>query len=70
MLDLAVKLGARRIEIAIVQFQGRINKNRKALMLTKDQFLRANAFIEEARKRLEGIIVIEYVGADHSLARC
>ncbi len=65
MLDLAVKLGARRIEIATVQFHGWADKNRKALMPTKEQFLRANAFVEEARKRLEGIIVIDYVGADH-----
>jgi pyrroloquinoline quinone biosynthesis protein E len=34
-------------------------------MPTKEQFLRANAFVEEARKRLEGVIVIDYVGADH-----
>lgn len=65
MLDLAVKLGARRIEIATVQFHGWAEKNRKALMPTKEQFLKANAFIESARKRLEGIIVIDYVGADH-----
>jgi len=65
MLDLAVELGARRIEIATVQFHGWAEKNRKALMPTKEQVLHANAFVEEARKRLEGIIVIDYVPADH-----
>lgn len=38
MLDLAVKLGARRIEIATVQFHGWADKNRKALMPTKSNF--------------------------------
>jgi pyrroloquinoline quinone biosynthesis protein E len=65
MLDLAVKLGARRIEIATVQFHGWADKNRAALMPTREQFLKTNAFVEEARRRLEGIIVIDYVGADH-----
>ncbi|WP_353505684.1 pyrroloquinoline quinone biosynthesis protein PqqE [Rhizobium sp. RM] len=65
MLDLAVRLGARRIEIATVQFHGWAEKNRKALMPTKEQVLRTNAFVEDARKGLEGIIVIDYVPADH-----
>ena len=65
MLEVAVKLGARRIEIATVQFHGWADRNRQALMPTREQFLKANAFVAEARKRLEGIIVIDYVGADH-----
>jgi len=65
MLDLAVTLGARRIEIATVQFHGWADKNREALMPTREQFLKTNAFVEDSRKRLEGIIVIDYVGADH-----
>lgn len=65
MLDLAIKLGARRIEIATVQFHGWAEKSRKALMPTREQVLRTNAFVVEARKRLEGIIVIDYVPADH-----
>jgi len=65
MLDLAVKLGARRIEIATVQFHGWAEKNRAALMPTREQVLRANTFVDEARKRLEGVIVIDYVPADH-----
>ncbi len=65
MLDLAVKLGARRIEIATVQFHGWAEKNRKALMPTKEQVLKTNVFVDEARNRLEGVIVIDYVPADH-----
>jgi pyrroloquinoline quinone biosynthesis protein E len=65
MLDLAVKLGARRIEIATVQFHGWAEKNRGALMPTREQVLRANDTVLEARKRLEGILVIDYVPADH-----
>ncbi|MGE7368786.1 pyrroloquinoline quinone biosynthesis protein PqqE [Neorhizobium sp. NPDC001467] len=65
MLDLAVTLGARRIEIATVQFHGWAERNREALMPTREQVLRTNAFVEEARERLAGVIVIDYVPADH-----
>ncbi len=65
MLDLAVKLGARRIEIATVQFHGWAERNRAALMPTREQVERANKTVIEARKRLEGILVIDYVPADH-----
>jgi pyrroloquinoline quinone biosynthesis protein E len=62
---LAVKLGARRIEIATVQFHGWAEKNRGALMPTREQVLKANDIVLAARKRLEGILVIDYVPADH-----
>jgi pyrroloquinoline quinone biosynthesis protein E len=65
MLDLAVQLGARRIEIATVQFHGWAERNRAALMPTKAQVLRTNAVVDDARRRLDGIIVIDYVPADH-----
>lgn len=65
MLDLAVQLGARRIEVATVQFHGWAEKNRAALMPTREQVERTTALVEEARKRLEGVLVIDYVAADH-----
>lgn len=65
MLDLAVKLGARRIEIATVQFHGWAERNKEALMPTREQVLRATSTVEQARKRLEGVLVIDYVPADH-----
>ncbi len=65
MLDLAIALGARRIEIATVQFHGWAERNRQALMPTLEQVEATNAFVEASRKRLEGTLVIDYVPADH-----
>lgn len=65
MLDLAIALGARRIEIATVQFHGWAERNRQALMPTQAQVEQASRFVETARKRLEGVLVIDYVPADH-----
>ncbi|GAJ96296.1 pyrroloquinoline quinone biosynthesis protein PqqE [Rhizobium rhizogenes] len=65
MIATAVELGARRIEIATVQFHGWAEKNRAALMPTRAQVERTTALVEEARKTLDGILVIDYVPADH-----
>ncbi|MGF1561780.1 MAG: pyrroloquinoline quinone biosynthesis protein PqqE [Geminicoccaceae bacterium] len=64
-LDLAVRLGARRVEIATVQFNGWAVRNRDSLMPTRDQYEHANAIVAEARERLKGTLVIDYVPADH-----
>ena len=48
-LDLAVRLGARRIEVACVQFQGWALKNRAALQPTREQVERAKRVVAEAR---------------------
>jgi PqqA peptide cyclase len=65
MLSLAVELGARRIEIATVQFHGWAERNRAALMPTREQVLKTNDIVASARERLKGILVIDYVPADH-----
>ncbi|MBB3609580.1 pyrroloquinoline quinone biosynthesis protein PqqE [Rhizobium sp. BK602] len=65
MIATAVELGARRIEVATVQFHGWAEKNRMALMPTREQVKRATALVEAARKTLDGILVIDYVPADH-----
>ncbi|MGU3577257.1 pyrroloquinoline quinone biosynthesis protein PqqE [Brucellaceae bacterium C25G] len=65
MLELAMQLGARRIEIATVQFHGWAEKNKAALLPTREQVDVANKTVAEARKRLEGRLVIDYVPADY-----
>jgi pyrroloquinoline quinone biosynthesis protein E len=65
MVALAIELGARRVEIATVQFHGWAERNRQVLMPTEDQVERATAFVDEARRRLAGILVIDYVPADY-----
>jgi pyrroloquinoline quinone biosynthesis protein E len=64
MVDLALKLKARRIEIAHVQYYGWALKNRAALMPTAEQMTRAAAAIKELRRRHQGKIVIDAVVPD------
>ena len=64
-IDMAVDMGARRIEVATVQFHGWAAKNRAALMPSYDQSVEANKIVKAARERLKGQIVIDYVPADH-----
>ena len=65
MIDLAETLGARRIEVATVQFHGWATLNRAALMPTREQAAFARRVVNESRARLRGRMVIDYVPADH-----
>ncbi|MBC9246208.1 pyrroloquinoline quinone biosynthesis protein PqqE [Paracoccus sp. 11-3] len=65
MIQLAETLDARRIEVATVQFHGWANLNRKALMPTREQAAFARQIVNDARLRLRGRMVIDYVPADH-----
>ncbi|SIS52346.1 pyrroloquinoline quinone biosynthesis protein PqqE [Paracoccus saliphilus] len=65
MIELAESLGARRIEVATVQFHGWADLNRKALMPTREQAAFARQVVNDARVRLRGRLVIDYVPADH-----
>jgi PqqA peptide cyclase len=68
-IELAVTLGAARIEIAHVQYLGWALKNRAALMPTRAQFSEATDLVEAARERLKGILVIDYVIPDYYAVR-
>src|SRR2546421_4794924 len=65
MVDLALTLGASRIEIAHVQYYGWALKNRAALMPSHEQVERAAAAVEELRARHHGRIVIDAVVPDY-----
>jgi pyrroloquinoline quinone biosynthesis protein E len=65
MVDLALALGASRIEIAHVQYYGWALKNRAALMPSREQVERAAAAVEELRTRHHGRIVIDAVVPDY-----
>jgi pyrroloquinoline-quinone synthase len=67
-IELAVTLGARRLEVATVQFHGWAALNRAALMPTRAQAMRAREIVLAARERLRGTLVIDYVPADHHAA--
>lgn len=64
-LEMAEEVGARRIEVATVQFHGWALKNRDALMPTREQAKEATRIVAEARGRLRGRIVVDYVPADY-----
>jgi PqqA peptide cyclase len=65
MVDLALALGASRIEIAHVQYYGWALKNRAALMPSRAQVERAAAALSELRSRHHGRIVIDAVIPDY-----
>ncbi len=65
MVDFAVKLGARRIEIAHTQYYGWALHNRAHLMPTRAQSEKAYAEVEERRERYKGQIVIDHVAPDY-----
>ncbi len=64
-IDLAVDLGAERLEIAHTQYHGWAYRNRAALMPTRAQVRRAGEVVAEARARLKGRLLIDYVTPDH-----
>ncbi|MGN6552005.1 MAG: pyrroloquinoline quinone biosynthesis protein PqqE [Pararhizobium sp.] len=65
MIALAVDLGARRLEVATVQFHGWAERNKAALMPTRAQVAEAGEIVRAAREHLKGRLVIDYVPADY-----
>lgn len=65
MLELAIRLGARRIEIATVQFHGWAERNKAALLPTREQTDQATRSVLESRRKYEGVLEIDYVPADY-----
>jgi PqqA peptide cyclase len=65
MVHQAVALGARRVEIAHVQYYGWALANRAKLMPTRDQVERALRCLDDLRERYHGIIIIDAVLPDY-----
>ncbi|MFL5256024.1 MAG: pyrroloquinoline quinone biosynthesis protein PqqE [Rhodopila sp.] len=65
MLEMAVGLGAARIEVAHVQYYGWALANRDALLPSRTQLDQATEEVEAARARLAGAVVIDYVVPDY-----
>jgi len=64
-LEMAVEMGARRIEVACVQFQGWALKNRGMLQPSRAQVDTAKATVAEARTRYRGVLAIDFVPPDY-----
>jgi pyrroloquinoline quinone biosynthesis protein E len=65
MVTLALSLGAKRVEIAHVQYYGWALKNRAGLMPTREQVERAREKVEQLRAEHQGRIVIDAVVPDY-----
>lgn len=65
MIEMAVELGARRIEVACVQMHGWAARNRAALMPTRAQAEAAKAEVARARAALKGRLVVDFVPPDY-----
>lgn len=65
MVELAVSLGARRVEIAHTQYYGWGMQNRAALMPSRAEAEAAIAEVEALKKTLAGVIVIDHVIPDY-----
>jgi pyrroloquinoline quinone biosynthesis protein E len=68
MIELAVELGAGRLEVAHVQYYGWALRNRAALLPTRAQLDEATRIVEAARARLKGRLIIDYVVPDYHAA--
>jgi PqqA peptide cyclase len=69
IVDLAIALGAERLEIAHVQYYGWALRNRAALLPSRAQLDAATAVVEAARARLRGVLAIDYVVPDYHAER-
>ncbi len=65
MIDMALALGARRLEIAHVQYYAWALANRTALLPSRQQLDDATRIVEAARARLKGVLAIDYVVPDY-----
>ncbi|MGB6910303.1 MAG: pyrroloquinoline quinone biosynthesis protein PqqE [Methyloceanibacter sp.] len=68
-IDLALKLGAQRLEIAHVQYYGWAYLNRAALIPTYEQTIQSIEIVEAARERLKGVLTIDMVVPDYYAKR-
>lgn len=69
IIDYAVELGAGRLEVAHIQYYAWALKNRAALMPTREQFMKTVGIVEEAKERLKGILVFDFVVPDYYASR-
>lgn len=69
IIDMAIALGADRLEVANVQYYGWALKNRAALMPTLEQVDEASRIVEDASSRLKGTLVIDHVVPDYYALR-
>jgi PqqA peptide cyclase len=68
-IELALELGAQRLEIAHVQYYGWAYLNRAALIPTYEQTIESIELVERERERLKGVLTIDMVVPDYYAKR-
>src|SRR6476660_5074250 len=68
-IQLALELGAQRLEIAHVQYYGWAYLNRAALIPTYQETVESIEFVERERERLKGMLTIDMVVPDYYAKR-
>jgi pyrroloquinoline quinone biosynthesis protein E len=69
VIDFAVEVGAQRLEVAHIQYYAWAQVNRAALIPTKEKFLETVGIVDEAKKRLQGVLNFDFVIHDHYASR-
>lgn len=69
IIDLAMRLGVRRLELAHAQYHGYALQNRDALLPSKDAVERARRVVRAARAHLDGTMSITHVLPDYHSGR-
>lgn len=64
-IAMAVEFGARRLEVACVQFHGWAARNRDQLLPTREQTETAKRIVAEAEARLRGVLAFDFVPPDY-----
>ena len=65
IIDYSVKVGAGRLEVAHIQYYAWALKTRAALRPTREAFMKTAEIVNEAKERLKGILVIDFVVPDY-----
>ncbi len=65
IIDYSVEVGAGRLEVAHIQYYAWALKNRAALMPTREAFMKTVEIVNEAKERLKGILVFDFVVPDY-----
>lgn len=69
IIDFSVEVGAQRIEVAHIQYYAWAEKNRAALIPTRETFLETVGVVDAAKARLKGVLTFDFVIHDHYAKR-
>jgi pyrroloquinoline quinone biosynthesis protein E len=64
-IEMALELGARRLEVACGQFHGCALENRAALLPTREQTEAVKTTVAEASRRYQGVLAFDFVPPDY-----